>query len=389
MPLEPYIWPSSQARPYGPKSNSPRRSSRRSETAYQLYTVAGYAQLGYVPVALYLYIAVIALNTAVWWMLALPRTIETVRWTLMLNALISAFYGLFPLIYFFIDGLGGIGFGGYGWTSEIPLNFRFAMLLSTVREALLGGGNFVQVAEKVLARLLFLFLSIHAMQDLVELDFYLQDGNSRMDAHQNDNNGERIVTRDRSVDRERQMSSFTKLRKNVFKPSHERPGLTKWAVVPAIVGVLVIALAMCGRLAALTIGCQYAHLDEGGNVGSDQSQQQRQHWVGRWCLYQSFPLLTAMPGSPSSCACAVLFVRGPPAPSSNTQPSSSDWSRRGPCDKHALTQLHSDLVNEDLHIAKVQSCNYSYSVRPGDRLLNTLTPTPVHFKCYHYLQSKV
>ena len=66
------------------------------ETAYQLYTVAGYAQLGYVPVALYLYIAVIALNTAVWWMLALPRTIETVRWILMLNALISAFYVCSP-----------------------------------------------------------------------------------------------------------------------------------------------------------------------------------------------------------------------------------------------------------------------------------------------------
>ena len=338
------------------------------ETAYQLYTVAGYAHLGYSPAALYLYIAVIALNTAVWWMLALPRTIETVRWILMLNAGISAFYGLFPLIYFFIDGLGGIGFGWHGWTSEIPLNFRFAMLLNSIREALLGGGNFVQVAEKVLARLLFLFLSISAMQDLVELDFYLQDDNSMMDDHQKsgrffdrnigskyDNDGERIATRDRSVDGERQVSSFTRLRKSVFKPSHERPGLTKWAVVPAIVGVLVIVLAMCGRLAALTTGCQYAHLDEDGNIDGDQSQQ-RQHWVGRWCLYQSFPLLTAMPGSPSSCACAVLFVRGPSAPSSNTQTSSSDWSRRGPCDQHALTQLHSDLVNEDLHIAKVQCC---------------------------------
>ena len=115
---------------------------------------------------------------------------------------------------------------------------------------------------------------------------------------------------------------------------HRYNGLKRWQVVPLIVLVLTLVVGMCGRLAALTEGCRHTEVNNG---------QSHPHWMGRWCLYQSFPLLTALPGSPSACACAVLFVRGP-------------WnkteSNHGPCDNGALTQLHDDLVNEDLHIAK-------------------------------------
>ena len=94
-----------------------------------------------------------------------------------------------------------------------------------------------------------------------------------------------------------------------------------------IIAVLALVFAMCGRLAVLTEAC-------GG----------QKHWVGRWCLYQAFPLFTEMPGSPSECACAVLFVRG--RPSSTTTSTAAQ-----PCDRNALTKLHDDLVGKDLNIA--------------------------------------
>ena len=115
---------------------------------------------------------------------------------------------------------------------------------------------------------------------------------------------------------------------------HRYTGLKRWQVVPLIVLVLTLVVGMCGRLAALTEGCRHTE---------DSNGQSHPHWMGRWCLYQAFPLLTALPGSPSACACAVLFVRGP---------RNKTESNHGPCDKGALTQLHDDLVNEDLHIAK-------------------------------------
>ena len=66
------------------------------ETGLQIINVIDYADKGYTSTSLYLYFAMIALNAAVWWMLTLPRTIRVVRGILMLNAFISAFYGLFP-----------------------------------------------------------------------------------------------------------------------------------------------------------------------------------------------------------------------------------------------------------------------------------------------------
>ena len=107
-------------------------------------------------------------------------------------------------------------------------------------------------------------------------------------------------------------------------------GLPKWNVAPAIALVLTVILAMCGRLATLTKTC-------GGSP-------QQQHWMGRWCVYQAFPLFTTMPGSSSAeCACAVLFVRGA---TNNTK---SALIEQDPCDQNALTQLHDDIAkNRDI-----------------------------------------
>ena len=94
--------------------------------------------------------------------------------------------------------------------------------------------------------------------------------------------------------------------------------------------VLAVVVGRTARLAVLSNGCKH-------EPGENNSEQR---WVGRWCLRQAFPLLSTLPGSPSACACAVLFVR-PPRSTNQTE-----------CDQTALTQLHDDLINEDRHVAK-------------------------------------
>ena len=71
--------------------------------------------------------------------------------------------------------------------------------------------------------------------------------------------------------------------------------------------------------------------------------------MGQWCVYQAYPLLSELPGSPSECACAVLWVRGGLINVTETNPPTS---KRGPCDQDALTQLHDDITNDGRHIAK-------------------------------------
>ena len=70
------------------------------ETGLQIFNVLDYAARGYSPTALYMYLAVVAANAAVWWMLTLPRTIRTTRAILVANALISTFYvRCLPVVY--------------------------------------------------------------------------------------------------------------------------------------------------------------------------------------------------------------------------------------------------------------------------------------------------
>ena len=138
------------------------------ETGLQIINVADYADKGYSSNSLFLYFAMIALNAAVWWMLTLPKTIRVIRGILVLNALISAFYGLFPLFYVILifviphEDLKGV-------TSED----RELMSITAAREALFGGSSFGEVAWKVISRLVPLFLAISAIEDLTGLDFYL------------------------------------------------------------------------------------------------------------------------------------------------------------------------------------------------------------------------
>ena len=156
----------------------------------------------------------------------------------------------------------------------------------------------------------------------------------------------------------RRDSIFTRLANSMTKP-HQNHGLTKRLVVPAIMFVLALVVAMCGNLAALTQGCQG-------------------HWdgqFGQWCPYQSFPLLTTLPGSTSACACAVVYVR--PADSSTVSQCAKGYYADGSsclkcnetlavnmqtgceytptnCSKHttALTQLHDEFVNADSQVTK-------------------------------------
>ena len=331
------------------------------ETGLQIINVAGYAATGYTSSSLFLYFSMIALNAAVWWMLTLPRTIRVVRGILVLNALISAFYGLFPTIYFFIDGVGGILKKGNDDVKGVSIVTRNNMVLGAAREALFGGGSFGEVARKVIFRLFPLFLSISAIEDLTGLDFYLKGADTNKLSHVTTDAMKRwirlqrrvnsIITSDSSTTpttptHTHMILTFARAASRMSRDlakSHRYLGLAKWKVVPAIVFVLALVIAMCGRLASLNESCQYSH----GSSNSSGGQSQ-QHWVKRWCLYQAYPLLTELPGSPSECACAVLWVRGDPI---NVKIKTTSLSKRGPCNQGALTQLHDDMVREDRYIA--------------------------------------
>ena len=346
------------------------------ETGLQIINVVGYANRGYSSISLYLYFAMIALNAVVWWMLTLPRTIQSVRTILMLNALISAFYGFFPLIYLVVDGMliGRIG----EIQNDSKMNYA-GILISAAMEGLFGGTG-EQVAAKVVFRLLPLFLSISAIEDLVGLDFYLKKGtlqgrstaNGGVIRGERDNNSRSasdhetppLPTTTRATALSRRITRLT----HKVSRSRDHRGLSRWLVVPAILVVLTFVFAMCGRITTLTQHCRYVQ-----GTGAPKRQQQ-QHWVGRWCLYQAFPLLSVLPGSPSECACAVLFVGGDNPYAPKPHPDSDD---RGPCDPDALTQLHDDLVNEDRSTATylqilIHGCAMENSTQTGNILAGNL-----------------
>jgi hypothetical protein len=134
--------------------------------------------------------------------------------------------------------------------------------------------------------------------------------------------------------------------------------------MPAIVFVLTLVIAMCGRLASLNESCRYTH--GSNNTSGGQLQP---HWIGRWCLYQAYPLLSGLPGSPSECACTLLYIKG----DYKTQSGSKSSRERDPCDEGALTQLHDDITNDELHIAKylqilIHNCPMQNATETGNIL---------------------
>ena len=155
------------------------------DAAIQIRTAALFADQGYTPAALIIYFAAILHVPIVLAMLTLPRTIRVVRGVLMLNALVSAFYGLFPVLYFLADGLGArqtVKLGGNSVFKEVELTSNElsglveAMIMSSAREALFGGNTFGLVAWKIVSRLFPLFKSLIDMEDLVGLEFTMRQG---------------------------------------------------------------------------------------------------------------------------------------------------------------------------------------------------------------------
>jgi Leucine-rich repeat (LRR) protein len=345
------------------------------ETGLQIINVVDYAEQGYSSSSLFLYFAVIALNAVVWWMLTFPRTIRVVRGILVMNALISAFYGLFPLVYLSIDGVGGIMLGGNVAVEDLKSSFRSMMMVSATREALFGG-SFIAVVRKIVFRLLPLFLSTSAIEDLTGLGFFLKGEDTKpsqviaIDAMQKRDDSRSIITSDHAAappTTHKRMDSAARAADRLSRKlarSHNHRGLAKWKVMPAIVFVLTLVIAMCGRLASLNESCRYTH---GSN--STSSGQLQPHWVRRWCLYQSYPLLSELPGSPSQCACALLYIRG----DYKTQSGLKSSKARDPCDQGALTQLHDDITNDELHIAKylqilIHNCPMQNATETGNIL---------------------
>ena len=91
-----------------------------------------------------MYFFVIALNTIVWWMLTFPRTIRNVRIILVVNAFISAFYGLFPMVYLFAANLpqfmqSEAPYTGVDILQKLPDTMRPFLFIDQCKEALLGG----------------------------------------------------------------------------------------------------------------------------------------------------------------------------------------------------------------------------------------------------------
>jgi hypothetical protein len=360
------------------------------ETALQIFNVIGYANRGYSAASIFLYFAMIAMNAIVWWMLTFPRTIRVVRGSYMLNGLIAAFYGLFPFWYFFIEGLCGILFKANKDLQRLEWSLGgYSVLLSSTTEAMFGGTTY-EVAFKVVTRLVPLFVSISTIHYLVALDYYLKEVQTNSffltsttstntdevgrgtagdtGGGEPDENAQResldrpSLTISTSATNMRDISAIIQTNRVVSQP---RRGLAKWKVVPVIVLTLSLVVGLCGRLAVLTQECQYdtsaaagaGSGGSGGGGGDDGKtiggsgipqpyQPPRLHWVNRWCIYRAYPLLATMPGSPSQCACSVVFVAGA------TRGAGQQDNETSTCDTGALTQLHDDLVDESRHVAQ-------------------------------------
>ena len=99
------------------------------------------------------------MNTIVWWLLTLPRTLRVVRYILVINALISAFYGFFPLLYFGFEGIMGIFLQQHPWAQSMDQYTRMGLGVIMAREALFGGST-ETVVVKIITRLMPLFGSI-------------------------------------------------------------------------------------------------------------------------------------------------------------------------------------------------------------------------------------
>ena len=317
------------------------------ETVLQILNVLDYASRGYTATALYIYLAVIALNIVRWWVLTLPRTIDTVRSILVSNALISAFYGFFALGYLFFDGVQGILMhrdSTFTYLSDLE---RQSVIIGVAQDAFFGG-NFWAVVWKLLTRMLPLFVAVNSVQGLAGLGAYQHQYDDADDADHPPSSSLSSSSASSSVsppttdaqadahDRplKRQHSTFTRLTQRLTR-SNKHPGLQKKVVLPIMAAVLAVVVGTTARLAVLSNGCKH-------EPGENNSEQR---WVGRWCLRQAFPLLSTLPGSPSACACAVLFVT-PPGYRSGMNTNQTE------CDPAALTRLHDDLVDDDLHIAK-------------------------------------
>ena len=191
--------------------------------------------------------------------------------------------------------------------------------------------------SKLLTRILPLFVSISALEDMVGVDYFMDGRGKSMhelpsqgteeteSGTKHEGSARYRVRATPSPADERQVSTMTKfIGRLAAQKQHD--GMPRWKVFPLLGLVLTLVLAMCGRLATLEQACD----------GSTSSGQ-RQTWVGKWCYQHAYPLLTSMPGSPSECGCAAIIV--------------SDW-HNNTCDPTLLTQLHDDLVNEDRQIAK-------------------------------------
>jgi hypothetical protein len=320
------------------------------ETGLQIINIVSYAGKGYSVSALYLYLAVVALNAVVWWMLTLPRTVRTVRGILVLNALISTFYGTFAVAYLMVDGVAGIMMQGDSDFKVLDLDrLRLSDLVRGAATEALFGGTPAKTTWKLLTRMVPLFVAVSTIEDLATLEYYFKDGVE--DQHEQDG-GARTedatpspssTSSSSKVNNAAEQSKASllaaRLNHRIMSRSKEHHrGLKKRVVLPAIAAVLALVLAMTTRLVVLSGACQYAPPPPGNIIRSQENTPQQQHWMEQWCLRQAFPLLTTLPGSRPECACALLIVR----PVSN----------QTACDATALTQLHDDLVNEDRHIAK-------------------------------------
>jgi len=259
-----------------------------------------------------------------------------------------------------------ITFGGDAFPG-VDDGARAEMAIGAGRDAMFGGtfifdwerrgGN---VIWKLLTRMVPLFVAVSSIEDVANLDDYFAatpeplpsepDQSAKRagkagEAGKTGNAGNASEMNDAGSPPTRSESTFTRLRRILIRPK-DHPGLSKWVVLPVMAVVVTLVLGMTGRLIALGEQCQY--MSESSSIGShydvwyqhqaNHVQPRRPHWVSRWCVFQAFPLLTTLPGSPSACACAVLYVR----------PATNETE----CDSLALSQLHDDVVNEDRQIAK-------------------------------------
>ena len=312
-------------------------------TALQILTIVGYAEKGYAPSALVLYMIVCATDVCSLLLLGRKRSMGRVQGFLVVNAMASAFYGFFPLFYISYEMAtkqrvrqeGGAGSNEF--KPLLELDSLWKLEGRGYHEGLLGSGDAVDLflgspgggglfeggrdsaAWKIVTRILPLFGSVHAIDQLVGLDYFLGEEEESTEEEEtttpalvagSDVDSLKCDVKDYSSTTATvlPLRSTRASRSNDAVPQHApepRAGIAKMVVGVPVVIFLGTLLVLLARLVTLVAPGESGGCMHPAAVGDGQLSPR---WPPEWCLRRAYPLSSMSPDA--ACACVVIYPRG-------------------------------------------------------------------------------